>query len=65
MGNAITSRIESLAGQQHDEAVEAEADAAVRRCAELERFEEPAEGVLDALVVVAQRAQDGALLFGA
>ena len=36
------------AGEQHDDAVEAEADAAVRRRPVLERLEEPAEGLVDA-----------------
>ena len=45
-GNAMTSRIESRAGEQHADPVPAEGDAAVRRRAVLERLQQEAELVL-------------------
>ena len=43
LGKAITSRIELLAAEQHHQAVEAEGDAAVGRCAGLQGREQEAE----------------------
>ena len=45
-------------GEDHDDAVEAEGDAAVRRCAVLERVEEEAEAGLGFFVRHTQRAED-------
>ena len=45
-GKAMTSRREDSPGQDHDDAVEAEGDAAVRRGAVLEGLEEEAEALL-------------------
>ena len=42
-GNAITSRIDSVAADEHDEAIEPDRDAAVGRRAEAEGAQEMAE----------------------
>ena len=53
----MTSRIERLARQDRADAVEAERDAAMRRRAVLERFEEEAEAVLRVLVADAEQPE--------
>ena len=54
----MTSRIERLAAQDGDDAVEAEGDAAVRRRAVLERVQEEAEPQLRFLVRDLQQLED-------
>ena len=63
-GNAMTSRIDALAGEHRDDTVEPERDAAVRRRAVLERLEEEAEAQLRLLVADAEPLEDARLQRG-
>ena len=57
IGNAMTSRMFGLAGQQHDDAVDAGRRAAVRRRAVPERVQHAAEALLHLLAAVAGDAR--------
>ena len=64
LGNAMTSRIVALAGQEHDQAVEPRRDAAVRRGAVAEHLQEEAEALLRLLVGHADDAEHALLQLG-